>query len=74
MLRNRAIEQVTVQWKHFGPDEAIWEMEDQMRDMYPSLFYGLENVFGIFFGVMFLAYILMYMNVNVAMGYVIKLQ
>jgi len=40
MLWNRAIEQVKVQWKHFGPDEATWEMDDQMRAMYPSLFLG----------------------------------
>eukprot|EP00253_Pinus_taeda_P023775 PITA_23775 len=37
MLWNRAIEQVKVQWKHFGPDEATWEMENHMRAMYPSL-------------------------------------
>ena len=30
-LRNWAIAQVKVQWKHFGPDEAMWEMEDAMR-------------------------------------------
>eukprot|EP00253_Pinus_taeda_P002068 PITA_02068 len=40
MLWNQAIEQVKVQWKHFGLDEATWEMADQMRAMYPSLFAG----------------------------------
>ena len=40
MIRNRAIEQVMVQWKRFGPNEATWEMADQMRAMYPSLFAG----------------------------------
>jgi hypothetical protein len=30
-LRNRTIAQVKVQWKHFGPDEATWKMEDAMR-------------------------------------------
>jgi hypothetical protein len=30
-LRNRTIAQVKVQWKHFCPDEATWEMEDAMR-------------------------------------------
>jgi hypothetical protein len=30
-LRNRTIAQVKVQWKHFGPDEATWEMEDAMK-------------------------------------------
>jgi len=40
MLWNQAIEQVKVQWNHFGPVEAIWEMADQMWAMYPSLFAG----------------------------------
>eukprot|EP00253_Pinus_taeda_P017212 PITA_17212 len=40
MLRNRAIEQVKVQWKQCGPEESTWEMEDQMRALYPSLFGG----------------------------------
>ena len=30
MLRNRAIVQIKVQWKHFSPEEATWEMEDKM--------------------------------------------
>ena len=38
MLRNRTIEQFKVQWKHFGPEEATWEMANQMRALYPSLF------------------------------------
>eukprot|EP00253_Pinus_taeda_P024434 PITA_24434 len=38
MLRNKAIEKVKVQWKHFGPKEATWEMVNQMRALYPSLF------------------------------------
>ena len=38
MLRNRAIKKAKVQCKHFGPNEATWEMENQMRAMYPSLF------------------------------------
>ena len=37
-LWNRTIAQVKVQWRHFGPDEAIWEMEDAMRQAYPILF------------------------------------
>jgi len=40
MLQNQAIEQVEVQWKHFRPDEATWEMVDQMRELYPYLFVG----------------------------------
>jgi hypothetical protein len=38
MLQNRAIVQVKVQWKHFGVDEATWELEDAMRLAYPFFF------------------------------------
>jgi hypothetical protein len=38
LLWNRAIMQVKVQWKHFGADEATWELEDAMRMAYPFLF------------------------------------
>ena len=31
MLRNQAIGQVKVQWEHYGPEEATWELEDAMR-------------------------------------------
>jgi hypothetical protein len=37
-LRNQTIAQVKVQWRHFGPDEATWEMEDAMRRAYMILF------------------------------------
>jgi hypothetical protein len=37
-LRNITIAHVKVQWKHFGPDEATWEMEDAMKHAYPFLF------------------------------------
>ena len=30
MLRNQAIEQVKVQWEHFRPDGATWEMIDHI--------------------------------------------
>ena len=30
MLRKQTIEKFKVQWKHFGPHEATWEMADQM--------------------------------------------
>jgi hypothetical protein len=30
--------QVKVQWKHFGEDEATWELEDSMRMAYPFFF------------------------------------
>ena len=38
MLRNRAIGQVKVQWEHYGPEEATWELEDAMRLAHPFLF------------------------------------
>ena len=37
-LKNQTISQVKVQWKHFGPDEATWEMEDAMKQAYSILF------------------------------------
>ena len=37
-LKNETISQVKVQWKHFGLDEATWEMEDAMKQAYPFLF------------------------------------
>ena len=30
MLWNRAIGKVKVQWEHYGPEEAMWELEDAM--------------------------------------------
>ena len=48
MLHNQAIDQVKVQWKHFGLDEATWEMEDQMWALFPSLFSGWVDVFGLY--------------------------
>ena len=38
MLRNRAIGQVKVQWEHYGPEEATWELEDAMQLAHPFLF------------------------------------
>eukprot|EP00253_Pinus_taeda_P022382 PITA_22382 len=37
-LRKRAITQVKVQWRHYGPEEATWEDEELMRRTYPALF------------------------------------
>jgi hypothetical protein len=42
-LRNQTIAQVKVQWKHFGPNEATWEMEDAMRQAYPFLFTSVHT-------------------------------
>eukprot|EP00253_Pinus_taeda_P035101 PITA_35101 len=37
-LRKRVINQVKVQWQHFGLDEATWEDDQSMREAYPRLF------------------------------------
>ena len=38
VLRNRAVGHVKVQWKHYGPNEATWELEDAMRVAHLFLF------------------------------------
>ena len=43
MLRNRAIGQVKVQWEHYGPEEATWELEDAMRLAHPFFFSILQS-------------------------------
>ena len=35
MLQNQAIGQVKVQWEHYSPEEATWELEDAMRRAHP---------------------------------------
>ena len=37
-LRNRTVERVKVQWKHFNAEEATWEREAKMMERYPFLF------------------------------------
>ena len=37
-LQNHMIEQVKVQWKHLGFDEATWEIEEAMWETCPFLF------------------------------------
>eukprot|EP00253_Pinus_taeda_P023153 PITA_23153 len=37
-LRRRAITQVKLQWRHFGPEETTWEDEALMKRTYPGLF------------------------------------
>ena len=43
MLQNRAIGLVKVQWEHYGPEEATWELEDSMRLAHPFLFNLAEH-------------------------------
>jgi hypothetical protein len=38
VLQNRVIAQVKVQWKHFIPEEATWELEEDLQKSYPTLF------------------------------------
>ena len=38
LLRNWVIARVKLQWKHFILEEETWELEDEMRIKYPSLF------------------------------------
>ncbi|KAI3797887.1 hypothetical protein L1987_33151 [Smallanthus sonchifolius] len=37
-LRNKSIPLVKIQWKHRKGSEATWEIEDEMRGLYPQLF------------------------------------
>ena len=37
-LRSKEIVSIKVQWSNHGEDEATWEVEDAMRERYPSLF------------------------------------
>jgi hypothetical protein len=37
-LRNRVVAQVKVQWKHFSPEEATWELEGDLWKSHPILF------------------------------------
>ena len=37
-LHNRAVAQVKVQWKHFSPKEATWELEGDLQKPHPILF------------------------------------
>ena len=43
MLRNLATGQVKVQWEHYGPEEATWELEDAMRLARTFLFNSGEH-------------------------------
>ena len=38
-LRNRVVAQVKVQWKHFSPEEATWELEGYLRKYHPIMFW-----------------------------------
>ncbi|CAN6712854.1 unnamed protein product [Malus baccata var. baccata] len=38
-LRNKIVRLVKVLWRNHSVEEATWETEDRMREMYPRLFY-----------------------------------
>ena len=38
LLRNKTVLLVKVQWCNHGIEEATWETEDKMRELYPHLF------------------------------------
>ncbi|KAM1400064.1 hypothetical protein ACFX2F_027393 [Malus domestica] len=38
-LRNKTVRLVKVLWRNHSVEEATWETEDRMREMYPRLFY-----------------------------------
>ncbi|XP_068323202.1 uncharacterized protein [Pyrus communis] len=39
VLRNKTVHMVKVLWRNHSGEEATWETEDRLRDMYPCLFY-----------------------------------
>ncbi|CAN6716442.1 unnamed protein product [Malus baccata var. baccata] len=40
VLRNKTVNLVKVLWRNHSVEEATWETEDRMREMYPRLFCG----------------------------------
>nr|CBL94172.1 putative retrotransposon protein [Malus domestica] len=40
VLMNKTVSLVKVLWRNHSVEEATWETKDQMREMYPRLFYG----------------------------------
>ncbi|XP_070667519.1 uncharacterized protein [Malus domestica] len=43
VLRNKTVRMVKVLWRNHSVEEATWEREERMRDMYPRLFYGFDG-------------------------------
>ena len=42
VMRNKTIQMVKVLWKNHSVEEATWETENRMREMYPRLFYEYQ--------------------------------
>jgi hypothetical protein len=43
VLRNKSIGMVKVQWTCYGPEDATWEHEENMRAEYPQIFDSFEE-------------------------------
>ncbi|CAN6704242.1 unnamed protein product [Malus baccata var. baccata] len=43
VLRNKTMRMVKGLWRNHSVEEATWETEKRMRDMYPRLFYGFDS-------------------------------
>ncbi|KAM1029938.1 hypothetical protein ACFX2C_033893 [Malus domestica] len=39
VLRNKTVQLVKILWRNHSVENATWETEDRMREMYPRLFY-----------------------------------
>ena len=37
-LRNKTTAFVKIQWRNHGTEEATWELEDKMMELYPEFF------------------------------------
>ena len=48
VLRSKTIRMVKVMWKNNSVEEATWETEDRMRDLYPRFFLWLLMVVFVF--------------------------
>ena len=48
VLRSRSIPFVKVAWSHHPSEDATWEYEDRMRELYPHLF-GEQSTYPIVF-------------------------
>ncbi|XP_068319619.1 uncharacterized protein [Pyrus communis] len=40
VLRNKTVSLVKVLWRNHSAEDATWETEDWLRDLYPRLFYN----------------------------------
>ncbi|XP_070672131.1 uncharacterized protein [Malus domestica] len=43
VFRNKTVRMVKVLWRNHSVEEATWETEERMQDMYPRLFYGFDS-------------------------------